>query len=77
MAIGSTLTPVGISTDKHYKHEQLEHAATWAIYHNLGKYPSVNAYFFGNTLIGKVNHISINLLELEFNTPCKGMAICN
>ena len=77
MAIGSTLTPVGISTDKHYRHEQNEAIAVWTVYHNLNKYPTVHTFFLNDMMYGKINYINENTLTITFCTPCKGMAICN
>lgn len=77
MAIGSTLTPVGVSTDKHYRHEQNVAIPVWTVYHNLDKYPSVQTRFLDSTMYGKVEHINKNTLKITFCQPCKGVADCN
>lgn len=77
MAIGATLTPVGISADKFYKHEQSVLSTVWRIEHGLDKQPSVSAYYMNNMMHGIVRYISNNILEIEFSIPCRGIAICN
>lgn len=77
MAIGSTVSPVGVSTDKHYKHEQADRATVWTVNHNLGKYPTVHVQYMNSMMHGIIRYVSENVLEIEFCVPCKGMAICN
>ena len=77
MAIGATLTPVGISSDKFYKHEQSVLSTVWTIEHGLDKQPSVSAYYMNNMMHGIVRYLTNNTLEIEFSVPCRGIAICN
>ena len=78
MAIGSTLTPVGISTDKHYSQVQYTSEIEWNITHGLNKVPSVTCYDeAGNTLYGTIEVIDNNTIKIKFSFPIKGKAILN
>ena len=66
-----------VEGDKHYKHEQKEHATLWTVYHNLNKLPSVQVNYLDNIMFGKIQHINQNTLTIEFCNPCRGVAICN
>ena len=78
MAIGSTLTPVGISTDKHYKHTQYSSETEWLITHGLDKIPSIVCYdTAGNTIYATIETVNNNTTKIKFGFPIKGTAILN
>ena len=78
MAIGSTLTPVGVSTDKHWNHTQYTSEIEWTIVHGLDKVPSVACYDnMGNTLYGTIETIDLKTTKIKFGFPVKGKAILN
>ena len=78
MAIGSTITPVGISTDEHYRHEQSEAAEEWIVRHNLGKRPAVQIFDTENIqVLAYSEHIDENTLIVAFSEPCRGTVECN
>lgn len=64
--------------DLHYAHSQSVAAATWAIAHNLGKYPSVTVVDSGGTEVeGDIDHLSINSCNIIFSAPFTGKAYLN
>lgn len=78
MAIGSTVSPVGVSTDKHYKHTQYSSETEWLISHGLNKIPSVTCYDnSGNTVFATIEVLDDNTIKIKFGFPIKGTAILN
>jgi len=64
--------------DLNYVHTQGSLAATWTVYHNLGKYPSIEVVNSGdNVVIPDVHYDSLNQLTLTFGSPQQGKAYCN
>ena len=58
-----------------YSHVQSSPATTWIINHNLGFYPTVEARNTGGLVInGRVQHTSVNQVQITFNTPVAGTA---
>ena len=78
MAIGSTLTPVGMSTDKNHIHNQYSTSTEWVIVHPLNKIPSITCYdTVGDVLYGIVDILDYNTIKVTFSFPFKGKAILN
>ena len=66
------------SKDKHYKHVQNLSSSTWTINHNLGKFPSVVVKDSGgSTVIGDIDYINNNVLNLHFSGSFSGEAYLN
>jgi hypothetical protein len=64
--------------DARYIHEQIVPASTWAIQHNLGKYPSVTIVdSAGNVQIGDVEYVDTNNLTVSFTGSFGGRAYLN
>jgi hypothetical protein len=58
-----------------YEHTQASAAATWTIAHNLGQRPSVSLFSVGGLeMIGSITHLSLNVVQVDFNTPVAGTA---
>lgn len=61
-----------------YIHNQVSTSATWEIYHNLEKYPSVTVVDSGgNTVIGDVNYPNTNFITISFTSAFSGKAYLN
>lgn len=68
----------GELADKHYVHTQNEATASWTITHNLGKMPSVEVVDTGdNIVIGEVEYISLNQVQVTFGSAFTGKAYLN
>lgn len=53
-------------------------ASTVSVPHNLGKYPAVTVIdSAGDEVIGDVQHLSANSLQLIFSAPFSGTVFCN
>lgn len=64
--------------DKNYLHVQNLAADTWMIFHNLGKYPSIDVIdSAGNLVVGEISHIDLNTSMVIFSVPFGGTATCN
>jgi hypothetical protein len=60
-----------------YIHTQATPASTWNVAHGLGYRPSVELLDAGLSEIdGQVVHLSVNQLQVFFNTPIAGEARC-
>lgn len=59
-------------------HTQTVASALWTITHNLGKYPSVSIIDSANEeVIGEVEHINNNTLNIKFTAAFSGKAFIN
>ena len=75
MADGSVSSAGG---DKHFTHNQTSALASWTIYHSLGKFPSVTVIDSANTVVvGEVEMVSINEIEIRFSAAFSGKAYLN
>lgn len=64
--------------DKTYVHVQGGASASWAVAHNLGKFPSpVVVDSGGNEIEGEINHTDNNNLTITFSTAFTGSAYIN
>lgn len=64
--------------DKHYVHTQNSAAASWTITHNLGKMPSVEVVDTGdNIVVGEIEYISLNQVQVTFGAAFTGKAYLN
>lgn len=61
-----------------YQHNQASASTSWAIPHNLGRFPSVtivdNA---GREVIGDVTFHDLNFITIDFDIPMSGTAYLN
>jgi hypothetical protein len=74
---GSQLTNIVAYQDTYY-HDQGLPSATWVIEHNLGKKPGVAAVdTSGKEVIGNIDYISNNKIQITFNAPFSGQAYLN
>jgi hypothetical protein len=72
--------PTGVSSvnDSHYVHTQIAAATTWNIVHNMNKRPSVMIVDSGdNVVIGEIQYLNANALEVSFSAPFGGKAYLN
>lgn len=68
----------GVDGDLFYMHPQIAASTTWNVVHNMGKYPSVTVIDSGGTyVIGEVDYISPNELNIIFTTAFSGEAYLN
>ena len=68
----------GSGGDKHYEHNQALPLSSWAITHNLGKYPSITVVDTSvNTVVGEENFIDDNSLTITFSASFAGKAYLN
>ena len=75
MADGSVSSAGG---DKHFTHNQTSAGSSWTIYHSLGKFPSVTVIDSANTVVvGEVEMVSINEIEIRFSAAFSGKAYLN
>ena len=53
-------------------------AAIWTITHNLGKFPSVTIVDLDNVVVvGQVDYLNSNIIQLTFSQPFAGCAFLN
>lgn len=70
--------PANDEGDKHFTYTQVSASSTWAITHNLGKFPSVSVVDSGNNLVvGDVQYTNTNELTITFNASFSGKAYLN
>lgn len=64
-------------TDKYYVQSFL--ASTLVLVeHNLLKYPAVTVHdSAGDEVVGEIEHISVNMLQIRFSAPFSGIITCN
>lgn len=73
----SDITDVTIS-DKYFQYTQHVASNNWIIEHNLDKYPSVTVVdSAGTVIVGEINYLSLNTVELHFQAPFCGKAYLN
>jgi hypothetical protein len=66
------------SVDKNYLHNQGTPATTWSINHNLNKYPAVQVFDSGNSMvIGDVVYDDLNNITITFSAAFSGKATLN
>jgi hypothetical protein len=66
------------NADATHVHEQSSPSASWAITHNLGKYPSVTVVdSAGSVVIGDVTYNNLNQVTLSFGGAFSGKAFFN
>lgn len=64
--------------DKHYRYKQNISSNHWKIHHDLDKYPTVIIFDSSNTqVIGDINYIDNNNLEILFSSEFCGVAYLN
>jgi hypothetical protein len=62
----------------YFEHVQNTASDTWTINHNLGSRPSVSAYSVGGKeMLGEILHVSANQLNIYFDSPVTGIAVCS
>ena len=70
--------PITYTYERAYIHNQTSPASIWTVAHNLNKYPSVSvvdsAY---EEVIGEVEYLTPNTLEVRFTAPFSGQAYIN
>ena len=70
--------PITYTYERAYIHNQTSPASTWTVAHNLNKYPSVSvvdsAY---EEVIGEIEYLTPNTLEVRFTAPFSGQAYIN
>ena len=70
--------PITYTYERAYIHNQTAPASTWTVVHNLNKYPAVSvvdsAY---QEVIGEVEYLTPNTLEVRFTAPFSGQAYIN
>lgn len=72
------VTPLDRQRMQGYVHYQTTVSSTWAITHNLGKYPSVTVVDSdGNVIIGDVKYVSENEVKVSFTSAFSGAAYLN
>ena len=72
--------PTGVSyvNHSHYVHTQILAATVWSVVHNLNKYPSVMIVDSGdNVVVGEIQYLSLNSLQITFSVPFGGRAYLN
>lgn len=72
----------GVAADIHlvgtYEHDQGVAAVLWTVQHNLDKHPAVTAVDTANTVVvGDVEYIDTNNLQITFNSAFSGYAYLN
>lgn len=64
--------------DKFYLFVQEEPSKAWLIVHGLEKYPSVSIIDnTGENVIGKINYLDENIIQIEFSNELSGKAFLN
>jgi hypothetical protein len=75
---GWTTPSGGPGSDLNYVHSQVAPAASWAIAHNLGKFPSVSVVDSGqNLILPDVHYVDNNNVSLSFGASTSGKAYLN
>jgi hypothetical protein len=70
-------TPANNLADKTYT-QDFTAAATVTVTHNLGKRPAVTVIdTASDEVVGEVEHLSLNQLQVSFSAPFSGVVICN
>lgn len=68
----------GAPGDKHFAYTQYSASSVWHIEHGLEKYPSVSVVdSAGSLVVGEVKYISLNIVEITFNSAFSGKAYFN
>lgn len=58
-----------------YQHTQSVAATVWTVNHNLGRYPTIELFTVGGVqMIARVTNLSVNTLQVNFNSPTAGSA---
>jgi hypothetical protein len=66
------------ATDKNFVYTQTAPSASWAVAHNLGKFPAVEVVDSGgSTIIPNVHHNDANNVLLSFGSATSGKAYFN
>jgi hypothetical protein len=61
-----------------YQHTQNSASATWTVNHNLGYRPNVALTTLGGLLmLAEVLHINTNQVQVVFDNPTTGLALCS
>lgn len=69
--------PSGASASS-YQHNQPAPSDTWIINHNLGTKPATNAYSVGGRfMLADIQHINDNQVQINFDGPVSGYAVCS
>lgn len=79
---GLTINDNGVlsstNCDKTFVYNQLSASAIWIIQHNLEKYPSVDVVdSAGTVVVGEVEYIDLNTIEVSFIGAFSGTAYLN
>jgi len=70
--------PAGVAGQQDKNFTQAIDSANPVIYHNLAKRPAVTVIeTSGDEVEGKVTHLDINSLTIQFSAPVTGIVICN
>lgn len=70
--------PAGSGGDLNYVFYQLSASALWHIVHSLGKFPDVVVIDSGgNNVIGTIDYIDMNTLDIVFSAPFGGTCYLN
>jgi hypothetical protein len=70
--------PAGADADLHYTHVQAIPSATWTMFHNLGKSPSVRIKdSSGQDVIGDYEDQDLNTVIARFSAPFSGTGELN
>ena len=78
MVISTSQNSENQTGDKHFVHSQNTASAVWTITHGLGKYPAVTVIdSAGTEVIGDVNHIDTNTVQITFSAAFSGKAYFN
>ena len=72
-----SISPLNLSADKHYTHNQTSASATWNITHNLNKNPAVSVVTNNEQAYASVEYINQDSLTITFNSPQSGKAYLN
>lgn len=63
---------------EHFEHLQAAAAAVWIVNHNLGFRPNVTLTTLGGAeMLAEVLHISLNQVQVFFDDPRSGIALCS
>jgi hypothetical protein len=61
-----------------YQHTQAGAATTWVVNHNLGFRPNVQVLTAGGAeMLAEVLHTSVNQVQVFFDDPRAGLAVCS
>lgn len=64
--------------DKHYIHNQVVASTIWLVSHNLEKFPTLMIVDSGNSIVmGDVEYLDLNSLQITFNIAFSGKVYCN